>query len=264
MQCWRSCTPLRQAPNCISRQMAAALALWRRTSENIAAAGCRIIVDDVAFEDKSPFQDGEIATAVADVSNQGVLYFSSAANSGNKASSTSSTYEGDFIAAGNAPSTWSSAAGPFSVRHPGNLMQFTDYFDTTTDKIILHPQSNQTTVSLFWNDPLANPNNPDQPAPNQYDLYAFDQNDQLIGFSDTTMGSTTDPLQIIELNRTVLGISHPSFVQGDYIKSSRRPNPLPVPFTWMFYAFHLNVSQPRAAREVITQVPPKTLSQSGR
>jgi Subtilase family len=185
---------------------------------DLAAAGCRIIVDDVTYPDESPFQDGEIATAVADVSNQGVLYFSSAANNGNKASSTSSTYEGDFIAAGNAPSTWSSAAGAFSVRHPGTLMQFTDHYGTTTDKIILHPQSNQTTVSLFWNDPLANPNNPSQPAPNQYDLYAFDQNDQLIGFSDTTMGSTTDPLQIIELNTTVLGISHPSFVQGDYIR----------------------------------------------
>lgn len=63
----------------------------------LKAAGCRIIVDDVTYPNESPFQDDVIiAKAVLEVSGQGVLYFSSAANSGNKNDGTSGTWEGDF------------------------------------------------------------------------------------------------------------------------------------------------------------------------
>jgi hypothetical protein len=57
---------------------------------------CDIIVDDVSYFDEPAFQDGIVAQAVNDVTADGALYFSSAANSGNLTSGTSGTWEGDF------------------------------------------------------------------------------------------------------------------------------------------------------------------------
>lgn len=47
---------------------------------DLAAAGADIIVDDVTWADEPMYQDGVIAKAVADVTADGVVYFSSAAN----------------------------------------------------------------------------------------------------------------------------------------------------------------------------------------
>ena len=78
----------------------------------LQAAGCNIIVDDIGYFAESPFQDGQASTitsssnggiitqAVNDVVAEGVLYFSSAANSGNLAQGTSGTWEGDFVDGG--------------------------------------------------------------------------------------------------------------------------------------------------------------------
>lgn len=48
---------------------------------NLAAAGANVIVDDVTYYLEPMFQDGVIAKAVRDVTAQGVVYLSSAANS---------------------------------------------------------------------------------------------------------------------------------------------------------------------------------------
>ena len=71
---------------------------------DLAAAGCSVIIDDVTYFDESPFQDGVISRAVNDVSAQGVLYFSSAGNSGNENDGSSGTWEGDFADGGPGPS----------------------------------------------------------------------------------------------------------------------------------------------------------------
>ena len=64
--------------------------------KNLRAAGCDIIVDDLSYFNETPFQNGQAANvvspgnagvvvqAVNDVTAAGALYFSSAANSGNK------------------------------------------------------------------------------------------------------------------------------------------------------------------------------------
>src|SRR5204862_6290773 len=58
----------------------------------LVASNCSVIVDDVSYFVESPFQDGQvIAQAVQSASDAGVLYFSSARNSGNKDSGTSGT-----------------------------------------------------------------------------------------------------------------------------------------------------------------------------
>ena len=48
---------------------------------NLAAAGAKVIVDDITYFNEAMYQDGVIARAVDDVTAQGVVYFSSAANS---------------------------------------------------------------------------------------------------------------------------------------------------------------------------------------
>ena len=46
----------------------------------LKAAGSKVIVDDVSYFDEPYFQDGPVSVAVNQVTNQGVTYFSSAAN----------------------------------------------------------------------------------------------------------------------------------------------------------------------------------------
>ncbi|MGN6696131.1 MAG: fibronectin type III domain-containing protein [Aquihabitans sp.] len=48
---------------------------------NLAAAGAKVIVDDISYFNEPVYQDGIIAKAIADVTAAGVTYFSSAANS---------------------------------------------------------------------------------------------------------------------------------------------------------------------------------------
>jgi len=62
----------------------------------LANAGCKVIVDDVFYYNEPAFEDGIIAKAVTQVSKQGVAYFSSSGNTGNKYLGTSQTWEGDY------------------------------------------------------------------------------------------------------------------------------------------------------------------------
>ena len=85
--------------------------------------GCNIIVDDITYFDESPFQDGPIGRAVARASNAGILYFSSAANSGNQKHNTSGTWEGTsslvrlhIVSAGRFTRSTSSPQGLFTIR----------------------------------------------------------------------------------------------------------------------------------------------------
>ena len=61
----------------------AAFAQNIRDLANPTKGACNIIVDDTDYVTESPFQDGVIAEAVNFVTANGVLYFSSAGNSGN-------------------------------------------------------------------------------------------------------------------------------------------------------------------------------------
>ena len=131
---------------------------------DLHAAGCHVIVDDITYYAEGAFQDGPVAQAVNEVVAQGVLYFSSAANSGNLTHGRSGTYEGDFVA--------STAALPTVV---------TSYFGTLPAGITLAAQTfaggqNHTTltratyyVSLQWSDPLGH-------SSNDYDLIVTNAN----------------------------------------------------------------------------------------
>ncbi|MFO1325039.1 MAG: S8 family serine peptidase [Burkholderiales bacterium] len=139
---------------------------------DLAAAGCSVIVDDVSYSDEGAFQDGPIAQAVNQVTAAGVVYFSSAANSGNLTSGTSGTWEGDFNDGG-------PAGGPLAGA--GNVHNFGggQMYNVLTAGTVL--------VSVKWSDPLGG-------STNDYDLYILNSTGtSVIGFSTDVQNGTQDP-----------------------------------------------------------------------
>jgi subtilisin family serine protease len=151
----------------------------------LKGAGCNIIVDDLTYINESPFQDGPIARAIQEVSESGILYFSSAANSGNQMHGTSGTWEGDFSPSNR---TFSVAlAGPNGTTTTTTFVahQFAPgvIFNTVTN--IDSVDADSKFATLFWNDPLG-------AQSNNYEIAILDQNDNVTGISNT---GSVDPYE---------------------------------------------------------------------
>jgi hypothetical protein len=152
----------------------------------LRAAGCDIIVDDVAYFAESPFQDGQsytsptnggiVSQAVKDVVASGALYFSSAANSGNKNDGTSGTWEGNFVDGG--------AAGlPLT-----GLGQLHSFGGQTYNSLVI---TSDNPTSLFWSDPLG-------ASATDYDLYRLDSTGtSVLAFSSNFQDGNDDPFEIM-------------------------------------------------------------------
>ena len=122
----------------------------------LQAAGCSIIVDDISYLAEGAFQDDTVSAAVNTVTAAGALYFSSAANSGNKTQASSGTFEGDFVASAAAvPAAILTAEGGPVVLHSFGALPYTTLTAATS------------VVSLKWSDPLA-------ASANDYDLFVMD------------------------------------------------------------------------------------------
>src|SRR5207302_1131439 len=88
------------------------IASFAQNIRDLRIAGCDIIIDDVGYFVETAFQNGQspslisttnggvVIQAINEVTAAGALYFSSAANSGNKNDGTSGTWEGDFVDSG--------------------------------------------------------------------------------------------------------------------------------------------------------------------
>ncbi len=145
---------------------------------NLRAAGCDIIVDDVGYLNKSPFQDGPIAQAVNDVTANGALYFSACGNGGNKDDNTASIWQGDFVDGGAA--TLEASSGTGSRLHSFGITAY------NTASVAF---SQTLTVGLFWSDPLKG-------SANDYDLYVLDPTGaSVISASTTTQNGRQDPYE---------------------------------------------------------------------
>jgi hypothetical protein len=150
-------------------------------------AGCTIIADDEAYPDESPFQDQVIAQAVQTVTSNGVLYFSSARNSGNLDSYTNtgiaagSTWEGDFT-----------GIGPYETDNGAELWNnFTASLGTTVRENPILSGGYDYEVDLFWTDPLG-------ASTNDYDLYMIDIVGNITYSSENTQDGTQDPYEHID------------------------------------------------------------------
>src|SRR3954452_21317559 len=154
----------------------------------LRAAGCDIIVDDVAYFAETPFQDGQAANvvsntnggvvidAVNDVTAQGALYFSSAGNSGHLSAGTSGTWEGDFVDDGPTPAIGGLTSGSL---HRFGSQNFT---------AIVRPAATAPT-NLSWSDPLGG-------SANDYDLFRLNADGTAVIASSTNIQSgTQDPYE---------------------------------------------------------------------
>ena len=132
-----------------------------------------MIVDDVGYFNESPFQDDVISQAVNTVTAAGVLYFSSAANSGNLHSGTSGTWEGDYVDGGD-PVGWEGA-----------------HFHAFVSGVYLNKITKPSNIyTLFWSDPLG-------ASTNDYDLYIIDSSGTVYAFSENYQTGTQDPYEYI-------------------------------------------------------------------
>ncbi len=158
-------------------------------ADNIIAlkdAGCKVIVDDVSYFDEDPFQDGIIAQAVNTVTAAGVVYVSSAANSGNLTNGTSGTWEGDFVNGG--PVT-----GPILTSgETGNFHKFgANNFDTVT--------AASSFYGLHWSDPLG-------ASGNDYDFFLLNSAGTTVkDFSVGTQDGTQDPFEALGASNHAAG-----------------------------------------------------------
>lgn len=137
---------------------------------------CDIIVDDVSYGDEPVYQDGIVAQAVNDITADGGIYFSSAANSGNLTSGTSGTWDGDFRSGGTVP-------GLGKLHNFGSVSapQLSDTLTTEAD----------SGVGLHWSDPLGG-------AADDYDLYILDATGTTVkGASTDTQNGTQDPFEYV-------------------------------------------------------------------
>ncbi len=115
-------------------------------------AACDVLVDDLIYFNESPFQDGPIAQAVAEVSADGALYFAAATNFGNTRYGTASVYEGDFVDAGTLPAL-----------PGGRVNQFSTSLGSSNQIRVLNAGG---AASLFWTDPLGG-------SGNDYDVFVM-------------------------------------------------------------------------------------------
>ncbi len=163
---------------------------------DLRTAGCDIIVDDLGYFVESPFQDGQVGTtntnggvvtqAVNDVVAAGALYFSSAANSGNKNDNTSGTWEGDFV-----------SGGALALIPGGGLVHDFDPSAAVAQNNLLTLGGGATSpVSLSWSDPLGG-------SANDYDLFILNNAATTVVASGTNIQSgTQDPYEQTGSNTT--------------------------------------------------------------
>jgi hypothetical protein len=147
----------------------------------LQAAGCDIIVDDVAYLNEPVFQDGIIAQAVNEVTASGALYFSAAGNEGNKNDGTSGVWEGNFVDGGAAPAAIA-----------GKVHAFSSDLSNTYNRLT----TNSGQITLHWSDPVGQ-------SANDYDLYVLDSSGtSVIGSSTDRQNGNDDPFEIVEPQAT--------------------------------------------------------------
>lgn len=146
----------------------------------LAVAKCDIIVDDVTYDNEPPFQDGIIAQIAREVSDTGILFFSSAANSGNQLHGQSGTWEGDFR-----PSATTLTVG-------GKTYRFNEFAPgVTLDTVTAYTETHAQAV-LTWNDPQG-------AASNEYQLAVIGADGQVLDHSTNVITGHQDPVQTVTI-----------------------------------------------------------------
>lgn len=156
----------------------------------LAAAGAKVIVDDITYFAEPMFQDGPVAAAVNDVTAQGVTYFSSAAN-------TNAIVSGNNLGAWEAPA-FRPVACPAALP-AGSCMDFDPSGGTDTLFAVSLAAGDTTRIVLDWAEPWNGVNT-------DLDLYALNAAGSSIISSSTNINpgpaGTQQPSEIIGLTNS--------------------------------------------------------------
>jgi len=143
---------------------------------DLQAAGCDVIVDDVFYFAEPVFEDGVVAQAVETVTAAGVVYLSSAGNSGNSNDGSSGVWEGDYVPiARPAVVTFGEAHDFGGSRNYNTLTRDPPYV-----------------ITLTWSDPQDG-------AANDYDLFLLDSTRSVVHAASTDyQAGSQDPFEMID------------------------------------------------------------------
>jgi hypothetical protein len=141
---------------------------FNQAIDDLVAAGCNIICDDIGWIGQPFFEDGTVASHVSNViSTYNVIYVTSAGNNAAK------HYQGAYY--------------DNSV-YPG-FHDFSSGSSALKDLYVDIPPGEEITVILQWNDQFG-------VSSNDYDLYLYDEStDSIVAGSASTQSGTQDPLE---------------------------------------------------------------------
>ncbi|MEO1674198.1 MAG: S8 family serine peptidase [Pseudomonadota bacterium] len=145
---------------------------------DLANAGANIIIDDVVYFSEPFYQDGPIAQAVDQVAAQGVLFFSSAGNSG------TDSYEAVFRNSGIIE------GGQFG----GVAHDFDPGTGVDTRQLLSLPDGGQLSLSFQYDEPFASSGG--LGASSDYDIYLYEAGTDNIVASSLS-SNASDALEII-------------------------------------------------------------------
>jgi hypothetical protein len=161
---------------------------------DLASAGAKVIVDDVAYFNEPMFQDGIIAQAVDTVKSQGVAYFSAAGNSARR------SYESPFVDSGEPLTVLEcDPSGLFCVpMNVGDLHNFApsgaqvDYYQSITI-----PDGASLTIVLNWDQPSASVS-PGNGSQSDMDIWLMNSAGVIVASSKDDNIQTGNPLEILQ------------------------------------------------------------------
>ena len=179
--------------------------------QELAAADCDIIVDDISYITEPFYQDGLVAQAVEDVSDLGVIYVSAAGNYG------TNSYQSDF----------SESATPPPGLLPGVAHDFDPSFnDDIYQRILLPP--GKYTVALQWDDKFYSLG---QMEGAEYDLDIYLVSDGgMVQYARNSNNIGLDPLEVMDFE--IMG-DGPIFTNIVVAKAGGPPGP--VNFKYIFF-----------------------------
>ncbi|WDQ17489.1 dockerin type I domain-containing protein [Rhodopirellula sp. P2] len=151
---------------------------------DLANAGADVIVDDVTYPDQPFFQDGIIAQAAANVTSQGIPFFSSAGNQGR------TSYSSQFRTGGSAVSI--AGAGPY------NTFDFDPGPGQDNFQLVALAPGGRANISFQWDQPFASAGGTG--AANDMDIFVFDFQTQALVAASTTSNVGGDALEIVSLS----------------------------------------------------------------
>ncbi len=180
----------------------------------LAAAGCKVIVDDIGYFAAPFFQDGIVAQAVDDVvNNSGVTYFSSAGNSARQ------SYQ----------SAYRSTTPPAS---PGYYVAAHDFGGGDKFQSVTIPAGRSITISFQWDDPFFSVSG-GSGARTDMDLLVYFNGTFLSNLSSQAANIGGDPVEIIGLTNNGAAAATIELVFAKYEDEGTGPTPDPTLVKWI-------------------------------